>query len=98
MSLHATICRYDGVTASIDEVMRAGRQLASALSEAPGFVSYAVLDTGDGLLVSVTVFDDPINLAAADHLIARWVAEHLAALLSRPPKVIAGEIIVQRGM
>jgi quinol monooxygenase YgiN len=98
VSLHATICRYDGVTASIDEVMRAGRQLASALSEAPGFVSYAVLDAGDGVVVFVTVFDDPADLAAADQFIDRWVAEHLTALLSPPPEVIVGEVIVQRGM
>jgi hypothetical protein len=98
MSLHATICRYDGVTAPIDEVMRAGRLLASALSTAPGFVSYAVVDAGDGMLVSVNVFDDPTTLAAADKLIVRWVAQHLAALLPRPPNVIAGEVIVQRGM
>lgn len=98
MSLHATICRYDGVAGSIDEVMRAGRQLASALSQTPGFVSYAVLDVGDGALVSVTVFDDPTNLAAADQLIDRWVAEHLAAVLPRPPEVVGGEVIVQRGM
>jgi hypothetical protein len=98
VSLHATICRYDGVTGPIDEVMRAGRQLASALSETPGFVSYAVLDAGDGVLVAVTVFDNPTDLAAADQLIDRWVAEHLAALLPRPPEVIAGEVIVQRGM
>lgn len=98
MSLHATICRYAGVTASIDEVMRAGRQLASALSTTPGFVSYAVVDAGDGVLVSVNVFDDRTNLAAADQLIVRWVAEHLTALLPRPPEIIAGEVIVQRGM
>jgi hypothetical protein len=98
VSLHATICRYDGVTASIEEVMRAGRRLASALSTAPGFVSFAVLDAGNGVLVSVAVFDDPTNLATADQLIVRWVAENLAALLSRPPEVISGEVIVQRGM
>jgi hypothetical protein len=98
VSLHATICRYHGVTMPIDEVMRAGRQLASALSQAPGFVSYAVLDAGDGVLVSVTVFDDPTDLAVADQFIIRWVAEHLAAVLPRPPEVIAGEVIVQRGM
>jgi hypothetical protein len=68
------------------------------LSETAGFVSYAVLDAGDGVLVSVTVFDDPTDLAAADQLIDRWVAEHLAAVLPRPPAVIGGEVIVQRGM
>ncbi|MGD9890898.1 MAG: hypothetical protein AB7R89_11710 [Dehalococcoidia bacterium] len=98
MSLYATICRYDGVPTSVDSVAPAGRQLAFALSEAPGFVSYAVLDAGDGVLVSVTVFDDPTGLAAADQFIDRWVAEHLAAVLPRPPEVITGEVIVQRGM
>ncbi len=98
MPLHATICRYDSVTASIEEVMQAGRRLASALSTAPGFVSYAVLDAGDGVLVSVTVFDDRADLEAAQPLIVRSVAEHLAALLPRPPEVIAGEVIVQRGL
>lgn len=98
MSLHATICRYDGVTGPIDAVMDAGRQLASALTQAPGFVSYALVEAGHGVLVSVTVFDDPTDLAAADQFIVRWVAEQLAAVLSRPPEVITGEVIVQRGM
>ena len=96
--LHATISRYDGVTVPIDAVLPAGRRLASALSATPGFISYAVLDAGDGVLVSVTVFDDRTSLEAADQLIVRWVAEHLAALLPCLTEVIAGEVIVQRGM
>jgi hypothetical protein len=96
--LYATICRYDGVTASIEAVMQAGRRLASALSTAPGFVAYAVLDVGDGRIVSVTVFDDPTDLEAARPLIARSVGEHLAVVLPRPPEVLAGEVIVQRGL
>ena len=98
MSLHATICRYDGVTGPVDEVMHAGRQLASALSQAPGFVTYALLDAGHGVLVSINVFEDRTDLEAADQLVGRWVAEHLAALLPHPPEVIAGEVIVQRGL
>ena len=98
MPLHATMCRYDGVNGPIDEVVRAGRQLAAELSQAPGFVSYAVLDTGDGVLVSVTVFEDRSDLDAADQLVGEWAAQHLAALLPHPSEVIAGEVIVQRGM
>lgn len=98
MSLHATICRYDGITGPIDEVMRAGRQLAFALSQAPGFVTYALLDAGHGVLVSITVFEERADLEAADQLVGSWVAEHLAASLPHPPEVIAGEVIVQRGM
>lgn len=98
MSLHATICRYDGVTGPIDAVMEAGRQLALALSEEPGFVTYALLDAGHGVLVSINVFEERTELEAADQLARSWVAEHLAASLSLPADVIAGEIIVQRGM
>jgi hypothetical protein len=98
VSLHATISRYDGVSGPIDEVMRAGRQLAAALSQAPGFVTYAVLDAGGGVLVSINVFEDRTDLEAADRLVEGWVAEHLAASLPHPPEVIAGEVIVQRGM
>jgi hypothetical protein len=78
--------------------MRAGRRLAAALSQTPGFVSYAVLDGGDGVLVSVTVFDDRIDLEEAQPLIVRSVAEHLTAVLPRPAEVIVGEVIVQRGI
>ena len=98
MSLHATICRYDGVTGSTEDVTVAGRRLASALSAAPGFVSYALLDAGDGMIVSVNVFEDRAGLEAGHRFMVQWVAEHLTALLPRPPQIIAGEVIVQRGM
>jgi hypothetical protein len=98
VSLHATICRYDRMTGPIDLVMEAGRQLATALSQAPGFVSYALLDAGDGVLVSINVFEGRTALEAADQLVGGWMAEHLAAALPHPPEVIAGEVIVQRGM
>jgi hypothetical protein len=96
--LYATICHYHAVTGSLGQVTRAGRQLASALSATPGFVSYALLDAGDGMLVSINVFEARADLEAADQLVERWVAEHLAASLPHPPEVIVGEVIVQRGM
>ena len=98
MSLHATICRYDGVTGSAEDVTLAGRRLAAALSAAPGFVSYALLDAGDGVLVAVSIFEQKTELEAADRLVEAWVRNHLAALLPQPGQVITGEVIVQKGM
>jgi hypothetical protein len=96
--LHATMCRYDGVTGPIDEVVHAGRRLAAELSQAPGFVTYALLDAGHGVIVSINVFEDRTDLDAADRLVGPWTAHQLAALLPHPSEVIAGEVIVQRGM
>ena len=96
--MHATIYHYDGVTGSIDEVVRVGRQLAIALRKSPGFVSYALLDAGDGVLVAVSIFEQKTELEAADRLVEAWVRNHLAALLPQPGQVITGEVIVQKGM
>ena len=96
--MYATIHRYDCVAGSTDELVRAGRALAARLSQAPGFVSYATLNAGAGVLASVSFFETEAELAAADRLMAAWVAEHLAALLPRPPQVLSGEVLAQRGL
>jgi hypothetical protein len=96
--MYATIRRYDHVAGSLDDLMRAGRALAARLSQAPGFVSYAAVDAGPGVLASVSFFETEADLVAADRLVAAWVAEHLAALLPQPSQAIGGEVVVQRGL
>ena len=98
MSLHATICRYDDVTGSTEDLALAGRQLASALSAAPGFVSYALLDAGDGVLVSVSVFEERTDLEAANQLMRAWEMDQTVAPLPVRPQILTGEVVVQKGM
>ena len=96
--MHATICRYTPIVGSIEEVMRAGRGLSWVLGQASGFVAYVVLDTGDGALASVSVFETPAEREDANQLAARWVATHLATVLPQPPRVSTGEVIIQKGL
>ena len=96
--MHATIARYAGGAGATDEVMGAGRQLATALSKEPGFVSYALLDVGDGVLVSISVFEQQTELEAADRLVGTWEVEQMAALLTTRLQVFTGEVVVQKGM
>ena len=70
----------------------------SRLSEAPGFVSYAALDGGPGVLASVSFFETAADLAAAERLVTAWVDEHRAALRPHPPEITGGEVVVQRGL
>jgi heme-degrading monooxygenase HmoA len=95
--MHATLGRYDRIDASQDEVIRSGRQLAAALSKAPGFISYALLEVGDGVLATVSVFETQAELAEGERLIAAWAAAH-AAPLGPPAEAVTGEILVQKGM
>ena len=55
--MHATICRHEDIAGSTEEVMHAGRRLAMALSKLPGFVTYALLEAGDGVLATMSVFE-----------------------------------------
>ena len=95
--MHATLGRYDRVSASSDEVIRVGRQLAAVLSQASGFVSYVLLDMGDGVLTTVSIFETQAELEEADRLTAAWVAAHPTPL-TPPTEAVSGEILVQKGM
>lgn len=96
--MYATLGRYDRISASQEEVIVAGRQLATALSRAPGFISYALLEVGDGVLATMCVFDTQTDLVAAEGLIATWVATHGGIPLATPSQRFTGEILVQKGM
>ncbi|MGH2586085.1 MAG: hypothetical protein ACRDJE_14325 [Dehalococcoidia bacterium] len=96
--MHAMIRRYDGVTGSSDDLMRFGRREAAALSEIPGFVSYALLEAGGSVLMAVCIFETQAALEAAERLDVFGVDEPPATLASLLSQVARGEVIVQRGM
>ena len=96
--MHASIGQYAAPGAATNDLIEGARQLAIALSRAPGFVSYALLDMGDGELKSISIFESRLELDAGDHLIGAWMAEHLPARADVPAPLETGEIVFQRGM
>ncbi len=96
--MHASIGRYAGSSGATAEVMQAERHLASALSNAPGFISYALLDLGESALASISVFESRPELDAGDRMIDAWMAEHLPGCSGMPSLSDSGEIVVQGGM
>ena len=96
--MHVSIGHYAAIGAATSELVDATRQLATALSHAPGFVSYALLDMGGGELTSISVFESRLELDAADRLIGAWMAEHLPVRAAPRAQQETGEIVFQRGM
>ena len=66
-------------------------------SAAPGFRSYAVVDAGVGLLVTIAVFADRAGAEGAEQRAAAWLAEHLAGLVALEDGA-AGEVLVDAGL
>ncbi len=96
--MHALIRHDADLSRSVDETVRAGRTLSAALGDVAGFISCALLDTGDGGLVSIAICDGPAGLDEALRLLDAWLADHLAPTPAHPTTVITGEVIVQRGL
>lgn len=88
--MYTVIRRYEGVSDPDEAIRRVTSEFGPMLAEREGFQGYYVLDAGDGVIASITVFET--QQAAEDSTLAArgWVAERLAELVTTPPQVTAG--------
>jgi hypothetical protein len=97
--MFATVRRYEGIDASKIEQLKKSvdESLAPSLSKLPGFSSYFLIDTGNGVVSSVGVFDTSAQANESTRLASEWVRDQkLEEILQNPPKVTDGEIILHK--
>ena len=76
--MHASLRTYRIGSGSVDAVMRrVDRDFAEALSQEPGFVAYHAIDTGNDMVMTVSLFHDREQAEASNELAAQWIAEEL---------------------
>jgi hypothetical protein len=96
--MHATVRRYEGVDATRTEELtkKVGETLIPRLSKLPGFDSYYLIEAGNGVMTSVSLFDTSAHADESTKLAAGWVRdERLEAALPNPPKITVGEVIAR---
>jgi hypothetical protein len=91
------IRRDAGAAAVPETLMRAGRSLTAEMGNVPGFVSHAAFMTEDGALVSISICEDAAGLEAIGSLLGGWLSVNMPEARQQPD-VVAGEIIMQRGL
>jgi len=97
--MFATVRRYEGVDATNrDELTKkVGETLAPRLSKMPGFKSYFLIDTGNGVMSSIGLFDNSTQADDSTRVASEWVRdEKLERILHNPPKVTGGEVIFHK--
>jgi hypothetical protein len=97
--MFATVRRYEGIDASNKEELtkKVGETLAPRLSKLPGFSSYFLIDTGNGVMSSIGLFDTSTHANESTRVASEWVRdEKLENILQNPPKVTDGEVIVHK--
>ncbi len=95
--MHATIRRYEASdkTRAAEIVQKAHDTLLPRLSEMPGFGGYYLVDSGDGVFSSVSIFDTEAHADESTRIASSWVREEkLETALTAPPQITSGKLVV----
>jgi hypothetical protein len=66
------------------------------ISQIPGFVALYLVDAGDGVMISTSVFQDQAGAEESNRKAADYVRQNLTQLLPKPPKITAGEVVAYK--
>src|ERR671913_1933583 len=94
--MYAVVRRFEGVTDSQKVVQVAKEGFVPLISQMPGFLAYYLVDAGDGVTVSTSVFEHKDAEEQSTFRAGEFVQEHLAPLMPNPPQVTAGEVDVYK--
>ena len=97
--MFATIRRYESIDkARTDElVKKADETLLPSLSELPGFSGYSLIETGNGVMSSISYFDTSEHADESTRVASNWVREQkLETVLPNAPKITSGEVVVHK--
>jgi hypothetical protein len=100
--MHATIRRYElgagsrGVGAVGELMRRCQEELVPNLSALDGFTGYYVVDTGDGIIASVSIFEHEAGAEKGNEVVKGFFKERLQGLLQANPQVTSGEAVVHQ--
>ena len=93
--MHITIRSRRMTSGSVDELMRKLAQgFMPLISAAPGYVAYYVIDSGDGMVSAISIFEDEATALASNQLAESWVRENLGPMVPGPVEVISGRVLV----
>ena len=94
--MQATIRRYEGVDAArTNEIVeRVNETLVPKLRELPGFSGYYVIDAGNGVISSVSLFETSEQADESTKFVAEWIAdENLETAIPNAPKITSGTVV-----
>ncbi len=93
--MYAVIRQYSGASQLVDQLESRKDEVERVIRGVPGLVSYIMLRTNYGGIISVTVCQDKAGTDESVRLAAEGIAENITAEWSSPPMLFEGDIILQ---
>lgn len=100
--MYASMRRYElgagsrGMGSVRELTRRCEEELVPTLAGLDGFNAYYVVDTGNGVISSVSVFDRAETSEEGEKLVKQFFKDRLQGLLQANPQVTHGEAVVHR--
>jgi hypothetical protein len=93
--MHASVRKYKLDPSQMDEVSRrVADSFVRRVSEVSGFVGYYLVDVGNGILISVTLGNDPDAVEQSADIAAEFVRDELSDLEIERVEAAHGEVTV----
>ena len=95
--MFAIIRRYDGVdqNRSADLTRKVNEMLVPKLEKLSGFAGYYLIEAGNGVFSSLSLFETAEQGTESTTAVATWLRdEKLDTILPNEPKITSGKVIV----
>jgi hypothetical protein len=89
----AAVRRYEGITDDAEAARLVNESFLPLLEQVPGFIAYYWIDAGEGVMVSLSVYDDQAAAHQSVELARAWVRDNAATLIPNPPQVTEGNVV-----
>ena len=91
--MYAAVRRYEGITDDALAGRLVGESFMPLLEDVPGFIAYYWIDAGDGLMASLSVFEDKAGADESVKFAHKWIEENAPNLFPNPPEVTEGLVV-----
>jgi hypothetical protein len=96
--MHAILRRYEGVESSrtVELTRKVDNELVPKLKELRGFSGYYLIEAGNGVMTSISLFDTAEQADKSSRIASNWVRdEKLETALPNAPKITLGEVVAR---
>ena len=85
--------RFEGITDPGEAGRLVKESFVPSLQRVPGFIAYYWLDAGNGVMASVSVFENQAGADESVRMAREWVRQNAATLIPNPPQVTEGHVV-----
>ena len=91
--MYAAVRRYEGITDDSEAGRLVGESFVPLLQQVRGFIAYYWIDAGEGVMASLSLFEDQAGADKSVEVAHAWVAENAPSLFPNPPLVTEGHVV-----